>query len=71
MSSKELLLKEVEDLGPLEVLQLRKYLHELKTFTKKVSVEAPPIDMTEIRRSLSTIKGSMSDFIANERNDRL
>jgi hypothetical protein len=71
MSSKELLLKELEDLGPLEILQVRNYLHELKTHTKKTPASDQEIDMDAIRRSLSQIKGSLSDFISSERDDRI
>jgi hypothetical protein len=71
MSSKELLIKELDDLGPLEILQIRNYLHELKSYANKKASSNIPIDMTAIRKSLSGIKGSMSDFISNEREDRV
>jgi hypothetical protein len=71
MSSKEILIKELEDLGPLEILQVRNYLHELKSYNKKGPAKSAEIDMNAIRRSLSEIKGPMSEFISNEREDRI
>jgi len=71
MSSKELLLKELEDLNPLEILQIRSYLRELKSYARKGETTKSEIDMEAVRQSLSKIKGSMSDFISNEREDRI
>lgn len=71
MSSKELLLKELEELSPLEILQIRSYLRELKSHAKKEEIKKAEIDMHAIRQSLSKIKGSMSDFISKEREDRI
>ncbi len=71
MSSKELLIRELEDLGPLEILQVRTYLHELKNQGKKSVEKGAEIDMAAVRKSLSNIKGSMSDFISREREDRI
>jgi hypothetical protein len=71
MSSKELLIKELEDLGPLEILQVRTYLHKLKSYTQKSPPQTTHIDMAALRKSLSQIKGTMSEFISNEREDRI
>lgn len=71
MSSKELLIKEVEELGPLEILQLRTYLHELKSSAKKSTPATTTVNMDVVRQSLSGIKGSLSDFINQEREDRV
>ena len=68
MSSKELLIKE---LGPLEILQVRTYLHELKNHGKKNLVKNNNVNMDAIRQSLSGIKGSLSDSVSHDREDRI
>ena len=70
MTSKELLIKELETLGPLEILQIRNYIHQLKNTGKKNIAKVEEVDMEAVRKSLSKIKGSMSDFISSEREDR-
>ena len=71
MSSKELLIKELEELGPLEILQVRTYLHELKAYSKKSPANKGLVNINIIRQSLSGIKGSLSDLISQEREDRI
>jgi hypothetical protein len=71
MSSKELLLKELENLGPSEILQIRNYVHQLKSGGKHEIVKKTKVDMKAVRKSLSKIKGSLSEFISAEREDRL
>src|SRR5580658_7177209 len=64
MSSKELLLKELESLGPSEILKIRNYVHQLKSNVKSETVKKPKVDMKAVRKSLSKIKGSLSEFIS-------
>ena len=71
MSSKGLLIKELEELGPLEILQMRTYLHEMKAVGKKTKARENMVNMDIVRQSLSVIKGSLSDLINQDREDRI
>lgn len=70
MSAKEILLKEIDELQPMEILRVRNYIYELKSIKRDVAAKSYA-NMEECRKALSKIKGSLSDSIMEEREDRI
>jgi len=74
MSTKEILIKEIETLDQSDLSRVRRYIYDLKTIRNealKPFIKNEEVDMEKCRRILSSIKGNMSDTVIEEREDRI
>lgn len=72
MLAKDLVLKELEDMEGGELLKTLEYIHLLKKARpnlrpKRIITE----DHLKVQEALKNVKGSMSQFIIDERADRI
>jgi len=71
MQAKERLLKEIESLGPHNILRVYDLVLALKTQDKKIQLKKPNNGYLRTRLALKNCKGSLSDDLIKERNDRI
>jgi len=71
MQAKERLIKEIESLGPHNILRVYDLVLTLKKQDKKIQFKKPNNGYMRTRLALKNCKGSLSDDIIKERNDRI
>ncbi len=71
MQAKERLIKEIESLGPHNILRVYDLVLTLKRQDKKIQFQKPNNGYLRARLALKNCKGSLSDDIIKERNDRI
>lgn len=69
MRAKERLIKEIEWLGPHNILRVYDLVLILKKQDQKIQLKKPNNGYTRTRLALKNCKGSLSDDIIKERND--
>ncbi|MGI6492661.1 MAG: hypothetical protein ACOX0T_09690 [Pelotomaculum sp.] len=71
MQAKERLKKEIESLGPHNILRVYDLVLTLKKQDKKLEMKMAKNGYLRTRLALRNCKGSLSDDIIEERNDRI
>lgn len=71
MQAKERLIKELESLGPHNILRVYDLVLTLKTQDKKTQLVKPNNGYLRTRHALRNCRGSLSNDIIRERNDRI
>lgn len=71
MQAKERLIKEIESLGPHNILRVYDLVLTLKKQDKKVESKKARNGYLRTRLALRNCKGSLGDDIIQERNDRI
>lgn len=71
MQAKERLIKELESLGPHNILRVYDLVLTLKKQDKKIHLKKPNSGYLRTRHALKNCQGSLSNDIIKERNDRI
>ena len=71
MQAKERLKKEIESLGPHNILRVYDLVLTLKKQDKKIEIKMVKNGYLRTRLALRNCKGLLSDDIIKERNDRI
>jgi hypothetical protein len=71
MQAKDRLIKEIESMGPHNILRVYDLVLTLKKQDKKIQFQKPNNGYLRTRLALKNCKGSLSGDIIKERNDRI
>lgn len=71
MQAKERLLKEIESLNSQQILKIYELVLTLKKQNQQVAPRNNPTGYLRTRAALRNCKGSLSEDIIEERNDRI